>query len=109
MFMYLYGSLEDHLQEIGKEIAAKKAFEEYAKNCPHLELDNDGKATYHICRHPVRDDLSDWVMCDRHACPFMMVNATSEEMEKYNARLTLDSTNAFYRRDHPCKGCAYLK
>ena len=80
------------LQKIVEEVTATKAFEEYAKDCPHLELENDGKA---ICHHPARDNPSDWVMCNRKACPFMMVNASPEEMKEYSTRLALDSINAW--------------
>ena len=81
-FMYLYGGLEGRLQEIVEETATREAFEDYAKDCPHLELDDDGRATHHICHHPVRDDPTDWVMCDRRVCPFMMVNYQAGNYEK---------------------------
>lgn len=65
MFMYLPNELEDYWEKV----AVRKAFENYARDCPHLELYNDGRATHHICRHPVRDDLTDWIMCDMRMCP----------------------------------------
>ena len=99
MFMYLNGDLENHMREIREEAAAEEAFEEYARDCTYLELDDDGRATHHICRHPARDDLSDWVMCDRRACPFMVLNASPEERREYDLRLAMESTNACCRNE----------
>ena len=50
-------------------VEAEKVFDALADGCAHLQLENDGRATERICRHPARDDLSDWVICNMAECP----------------------------------------
>lgn len=57
------------MAEEHRNAKAHEEFELWAIDCPHLVLEDYGNATEHICRHPDRDNLSTWVMCDREQCP----------------------------------------
>lgn len=66
------GDLEElagRLKAAREEIEADELFEITAKNCPYLEVFQNGNAYEHICNHPSRRDPSDWVTCERTLCP----------------------------------------
>lgn len=62
------------MMEEDRHVEALEEFERRAKGCPYLTLENDGYATHHICRHPDRDDPTEWVMCDINLCPLKLMN-----------------------------------
>ena len=60
------------MAEEHRDAKAREEFEQWAEGCQYLVLEDYGNATEHICRHPDRDDLSTWVMCDMGQCPMLM-------------------------------------
>lgn len=99
LYMLLETDMLDYIHRAEQELEESRAFRRYADGCPHLVVEQNGNAYERICRHPVRDNPSDWVMCDRGPCPFMVVNVSSEEMEDYMNKLALESTNTCCRRE----------
>lgn len=53
---------------------ACEEFERWAEGCSYLVFEEYGNATEHICRHPDRDDPTEWVMCDISLCPLKHKN-----------------------------------
>ena len=66
---WVHGGMRERLEAEAARVEAERRFDAWADGCAHLQLENDGRATERICRHPSRDDLSSWVICNMAECP----------------------------------------
>lgn len=66
---WLYGDMREHLEAEAARAEAERRFDAWADGCAHLQLEDDGRSTERICRHPARDDLSSLVICNMTECP----------------------------------------
>lgn len=66
---WFHGGMRERLEGENARAEAERAFDAWADGCTHLQLEDDGRATERICRHPARDDLSAWVICNMAECP----------------------------------------